>query len=91
MNNSIRNVALAAGIALLVFAAGCSSKNAPGTDELAQQRKDVLGTPPPPGAAAAMAAKMREQGMAYQQQAQQQAQQRQQQYQQQQVQQNGKR
>jgi hypothetical protein len=79
MNSSFRNVALAAGIALLVFAAGCSSKTASNTDSLAQQQKDVLGTPPSSAADKAMEAKLREQGMAYQQQ----AQQRQQQYQQQ--------
>lgn len=87
MNSSFRNVALAAGIALLVFAAGCSSKSSsPNTDSLAQQQKDVLGTPPSSAADKAMEAKLREQGMAYQQQ----AQQRQQQYQQQ-AQQGGKR
>ncbi|MCW3060219.1 MAG: hypothetical protein JWQ02_2040 [Capsulimonas sp.] len=75
MNSSFRIVSLAAGIALVVFAGGCSSKSGPSTDDLAQQRKDVLGTPPPPGAAEAMAAKMRAQGMANQQQAQQAAQQ----------------
>jgi hypothetical protein len=88
MHSIFRNAALAAGIALLVFAAGCSSKSPSNTDPLTQQQKDVLGSQPPPGAAAAAAAKMRDQGIAYQQQ----AQQRQQQYMaQQQAQQNGKR
>jgi len=88
MNSSFRNVALAAGIALLVFAAGCSSKNSsPNTDSLTQQRKDVLGGPPSSAADKAMEAKLRAQGMAYQQQ----AQQRQQQYMAQQAQQSGKR
>jgi len=75
MNSSFRNVALAAGIALVVFASGCSSKSALGTDDLAQQRKDVMGTPPPSGAAAALTAKMRGQAVANQQAALQRAQQ----------------
>jgi len=71
MNSTFRNVAFAAGIALLVFAAGCSSKTASDTDALAQQRKDVIGRPLT-GAEAAALAKARDQSMAAQQKAQQQ-------------------
>lgn len=69
MNSNFRNVAFAAGIAL-VFVAGCSSKTQSGADALAQQRKDVLGRPMT-GAEAESLAKMRDQSMAAQQKAQQ--------------------
>jgi len=52
---------------MLVFAAGCSSNSPSNTDTLAQQQKDVLGSPPSSAADQAAEAKLREQGMAYQQ------------------------